>query len=206
VTNDDALAERLRFIGQSRGAANRPDFGRIHTELGYAFRMPQCTAAICLAQLEIIREQVLHRDRMIRLLTNLLAEIPGIIPLPIPEYVDVYSCWMAGFSIDPAQFTCTAAEFAEQVATAGIPGAGQGKYYLMPAACTFLQERAAKQTYPFSMPPASRTYTYSGDSCPNAQAFLEDFIRWSTFCEKYQPADCELAANIVRSVAERNRR
>ncbi|MBX3010060.1 MAG: aminotransferase class V-fold PLP-dependent enzyme [Caldilineaceae bacterium] len=206
VTNDDALAERMRFIGHSRGAVNIPDFGRAHAELGYAYRMPQCTAAICLGQLEIIQEQVIHRDRMIRQLTTLLAAIPGIIPLAIPEYVDVYSCWMAGFQIDPAQFSCTPAEFANQVAAAGIPGAGLGKYYLMPAACTFLQERAAKQLYPFAQPPASRTYTYSGDNCPNAQAFLETFIRWSTFCEKYQPADCELAANLVRTVAERNRR
>ncbi len=206
VTNDDTLAERMRFIGHSRGAANMPNFGRIHAELGYAYRMPQCTAAICLGQLEIIREQVLHRDRMVRLLTDLLAEIPGITPLAIPDTVDVYSCWMTGFSVDPAQFGCSPAEFAEQLVAAGIPGAGQGKYYLMPAACTFLQERAALQTYPFSLPTASRTYTYAGDNCPNAQAFLENFIRWSTFCEKYQPEHCELAADIVRTVADRNRR
>jgi len=205
VTDDDQFAERMRFIGHSRGAQMVPHFGRVHSERGYAYRMPLCTAAISLAQLEIVEEQVAHRDRMIRLLTQLLAEIPGITPLPIPDYMDVYSCWMAGFSIDPAQFRCTAEEFARQVAEGGIPGAGQGKYYLMPAACTFLQRQADSKTYPFSMPPASREYRYSGDNCANAQAFLENFIRWSTFCEKYSESDCELAAEIVRTVAERNR-
>lgn len=206
ITNDDELAERMRFIGHSRGAEMVPHFGRVHSALGYAFRMPQCTAAISLGQLEIIHEIVQQRDQMIRLLYRLLGEIPGITPLAIPDYLDTYSCWMAGFSIDPAQFNCTPEEFAQQVASAGIPGAGQGKYYLMPAALTFLQKRAAAQSYPFSMPPASRTYTYETSSCPNAAAFLENFVRFSSFSEKYQPEHCELAAGIVAEVAKRSRR
>lgn len=205
VTNDDHLAERARFVGQSRGAEMEPHFGRKHTVPGYAYRMTLSTAAITLAQLEIIREQVAHRDRMARLLTKLIAEIPGVTPLPIPDYVNVYSCWMFGLSIDPTAFRCSAEEFAQQLADAGIPGAGQGKYYLMPAACTFLEENARRQVYPYSIPPASRRYHYGGDTCPTAQAFLENFIRWSTFCEKYQPEHCELAAQIVREVADRNR-
>ena len=64
----------------------------------------------------------------------------------------------------------------------------------------------AKKLYPYSMPPASREYTYGGDTCPAAQQFRKTFIRWSTFCEKYDPEHCELAASIVREVADRNRR
>ena len=204
ITDDDKLAERIRFIAHSRGAEMVPHFGRVHVERGYAYRMPQCTAAICLAQLEIVEEQVAQRDRMIRYLGRLLAGVPGIRPLPIPDYVDVYSCWMAGFSIEPEQFRCSAEEFARQVAEEGITGAGLGKYYLMPAACTFLQRQAEGKDYPFSMPPASRKHHYGADNCPNAKAFLENFVRWSTFCEKYTEADCELAAEIVASVARRN--
>jgi dTDP-4-amino-4,6-dideoxygalactose transaminase len=205
VTNDDTLAERVRFIGQSRGGVMKPHYGRLHTEPGYAYRMPLCTAAICLAQLEIIREQVGHRDRMARLLTSLLAEIPGITPHPIPDYANVYSCWMFGFSIDPRAFRCGAEDFASQIAEAGIPGAGQGKYYLMPEALTFLAENAAAKRYPYGQPPASRDYRYSGENCPNAIAFLENYIRWSTFCEKYNEEHCHLAAEIISRVAETNR-
>jgi dTDP-4-amino-4,6-dideoxygalactose transaminase len=168
--------------------------------------MTQSTAAITLAQLEIIREQVAQRDRMAGLLSDLLAEIPGITPLPIPEWVNVYSCWMFGLSLDAGAFACTAEDFAAQLAQAGIPGAGTGTYYLMPAACTFLQENAAARRYPYSTPPASRAYSYSADSCPTAREFLKTFIRWSTFCEKYTEAHCELAADLVRGVADRNRR
>jgi dTDP-4-amino-4,6-dideoxygalactose transaminase len=195
----------MRFIGHSRGAVMVPGFGRTHTVAGYAHRMPGCTAAICLGQLEIIREQVAHRDHMARLLTELISDIPGIIPLPLPDYMNVYSCWMFGLSIDPAQFRCSTAELAQQMDQAGIPGAGTGEYYLMPAALTFLQEKARDGIYPYSMPPASREYSYSAASCPTARDFLKSFIRWATFCEKYQPEHCEIAADIIRSVAERNR-
>ena len=205
ITNDDALAERARFLGHSRGAENRPGFGRMHTAEGTALRMPSCTAAVTLAQLEIIREQVAHVDHMARLLTEHLAVIPGITPLPIPDYVDVYSAWMVGFSIDPAAFRCTTDEFGAQCEAAGIPGIGTARYYLMPAACTFLQEKAAQQVYPYSLPPASYTYTYGSATCPNASAYLDRWLRWTTFCEKYRPEDCVLAAAIVREVADRNR-
>ena len=205
ITDDADLAERVRFVAQSRGARMEPHFGRQHIVPGYAYRMTQCTAAICLAQLEIIRDQVAHIDRMARLLTDLIAEIPGISPLPIPDYMDVYSCWMFSISIDPGSFTCTPEEFAQQLSEAGISGAGQGKYYLMPAACTFLDENARNKVYPYSIPPASREYRYSADTCPNAMDFLENWIRWSAFCERYQPEHCQLAADIIREVAERNR-
>lgn len=205
VTNDDELAERARYIGQSRGAVMKPHYGRLHADAGWAYRMPNCTAAICLAQLEIIRDQVRQRDAMARLLTQLLADIPGITPLPLPEYMTVYSCWMIGLNIDPEQFRCSTESFAEQLAASGIPGAGMGQYYLMPEALTCLHDKAARGVYPYSMPPASRPYDYP-NMCPRAKEFLKTFIRWSTFCEKYQPEHCELAADIVRSVAEANRR
>ena len=206
ATNDDALAERLRFIGQSRGAVQAPGFGRQHSEPGYAHRMALCTAAISLAQLEIIREQVARRDRMIRLLSRLVGEVPGITPLPIPNYMNVCSAWMFSLSIAPEQFCCTADEFADQLLKAGIPGAGTGRYYLMPMALTFLQRNARERRYPYSMPPASREYRYDEQSCPTAWKFVQTWIRWATFCEKYTEEHCELAARIVREVAERNRK
>lgn len=205
ITNDDDLAERMRFVGQSRGSEMEPGFGRKHTVPGYAYRMTQGTAAICLGQLEIIREQVAHRDKMVRLLSRLIGEIPGITTLPIPDCVNVYSCWMFGLSIDPTMFKCDAEEFARRLCEAGIPGAGTGKYYLMPAALPFLEDWAHAKRYPYSMPPASREYRYGPEACPNAWEFLQTFIRWSTFCEKYQPEHCELAAKIVRQIADRNR-
>jgi dTDP-4-amino-4,6-dideoxygalactose transaminase len=205
ITDEDDLAERIRFIGQHRGGEMRTGFGRIHTSHGYAHRMTQSTAAITLAQLENIRPQIAHRDAMARLITGKLRAIPGIKPLQIPDYQTTYSCWMVGFNIDADVFRCDTETFGRQLSEAGIPGIGTGKYYLMPAAVTYLQSRARDHIYPYSMPPASHTYEYSAESCPNAGNFLETFLRWSTFCDKYERSHCDLVAKIVASVAERNR-
>jgi len=205
ITNSDQLAESARYTGHSRAGEMRAGLGRVHTAPGYAYRMPMCTAAITLAQLEIADENVARRDRMIRLLSKKMDEIDGVRALPIPDYQEIYSCWMAGITIDPNQFRCTVDQFAKQLDEAGIPGAGTGRYYLMPAALPFLQSAAKEQTCPFSQPPASRTFSYSADSCPNAKAFLETFIRWSTFNDRYTEQHCELAAQLVREVADRNR-
>ncbi|MCL4218866.1 MAG: hypothetical protein KJ052_17930, partial [Candidatus Hydrogenedentes bacterium] len=108
--------------------------------------------------------------------------------------------------IDANAFSCTTEEFAAQCAEAGIPGAGMGEYYLMPEALTCLQQKVRNKAFPYSMPPASREYDYSAAMCPTASEFLKTFIRWSTFCEKYQPEHCELAAAIVAEVAGKNRK
>jgi perosamine synthetase len=205
ITNNDELSARARHIGQNRAGVMKPHFGRAHDEIGYAYRMPQCTAAICLAQLEIVRDQVVQRDAMARLLYKLFAQIPGITPLRIPESTTVYSCWMIGLNIDLEKIHCSTEFFAQEMEAAGIHGAGMGEYYLMPAALECLHKKVAGGIFPYSIPPASKKYEYSAASCPNAEKFLKTFIRWSTFCEKYTEADCQLAAEIVADVAEKNR-
>src|SRR3989442_15450277 len=113
---------------------------------------------------------------------------------------------MAAVSIDSKQFRVDADEFASQCVKLGLTGAGTGRYYLLPAACLFLEENARTKTYPYSMPPASREYRYGADNCPNAKAFLENWVRWSTICAQWQPEHVEICAEIVRRVAERNRK
>lgn len=206
ITNDEKLHERARHLGQNRAGEMRPHFGRVHPAVGYPYRMAQCTAAITLAQLEIVRPQVVKRDAMARLLYQKLGEIPGVAPLNIPVYVNIFSCWMVGFNIDPAQFTCSTEAFGAALADAGIPGVSFAPYYLMTDAVTYLQDGVKAGKYPFTVPPASRAPTYGKGDCPNGRAFLETFIRWSTFCDKYEPKHCELAANIVRQTAEKYRR
>jgi dTDP-4-amino-4,6-dideoxygalactose transaminase len=206
VTNDDQLAAKLRFHGQCRAERAVEGFGRVHEANSYAIRMSQPAAAIALGQLEVIRPAVCHIDRMIRLLYEMLETIPGIIPLRIPDYTDLYSCWMAGFHIDPQAFRCSAAEFAAGVSKAGIPEATLARYYLLPESCIFLPQAVKASTYPFSIPPASRLLDYRSESYPNANRFLDGFIRWSSFCDKYEARHCEIAADIIRTVAEQNRR
>jgi len=205
ITNDDRLAEAARFMGHARGGELKPGFGRMHTAPGLAMRMPQCTAAVTLAQIEEAPARIAARDRAARRILRGLAEIPGIIPLRVPEHTEIYSCWMLGFCLEPAAFGCPADEFGRQLDQAGLPGAGTARYYLMPAALPFLTKRAARKDWPYDAATASRAHRYDAGATPQAARFLEHFIRWISFCEKYTAADADLAVELVRQVAERNR-
>jgi len=124
--------------------------------------------------------------------------------LPIPDWQEVYSCWMFGFTLEPEQFACDTATFAAQLADV-IPAVGMGAYYLLPEACTFLDEYARTGRFPYSQPPAGRTYHYSAAGTPVAATFLQRFIRWATICEKYTEEHCHIAAEAIRTVADANR-
>jgi dTDP-4-amino-4,6-dideoxygalactose transaminase len=204
VTDDDDLAERMRFLGHSRGAEMRPHFGRIHTEPGFAFRMAQCTAAICLAQLETIRDNVANRDRVMRLLYPRLARIPGILPPAIPDYQEVFSCWMAGFGLDPEIIQCDPETFAREMDQAGIHGTGLASYYLMPEGAAFLNEKARAHLYPYSIPPAGRSYSYGRENCPNAASLLDHFVRW-VISDRYSEQTVDLIVEIVQNLAKKYR-
>lgn len=205
VTNDTALYERARYVAQNRASAMREGFGRVHTDVGYAYRMPQCTAAICLAQLEAAPEWVARRDAMGRLVYRYLREIPGVKPLEIPAHVDVFSCWMLGFSLEEGAFRCAPAEFGAQVQAKGIATASTAEYYLMPEALEILHRKTAQGLFPYSTPPAQRPYVYNADTCPNARDFMKTFIRWVTLSEKWTEDHCALAAAWIAEVAEANR-
>ena len=205
ATDDDELAESLRYLSYGRGSEEIPHFGRAHTAFGHSHEMSRMSAALCLGQLETIRAQVDKIDGTARRITDGLSGIEGITPLPIPDYVTKYSAWMTSFSIDPEAFSCSGEEFANQVLEAGLTGAGQGKYYLMPAAMTFLQEYVDAGKYPFSQPPASRTYHYSSDTCPTAWAFLENWVRSCSISEKWEDEHADMIVDIVSQVADANR-
>lgn len=203
ITDDADLAERCRFIGQSRGGYQVPGFGRKHSEPGLAYRMPACTAATTLAQLEIADGIVAQRDRIIRRITAGLAEIDGITPLAIPADQDVYSCWMLGLRTAPERDESPAA-LGERLAAAGVTGIGAAPYYLLPAALEFLPRQVAEGAWPYQVPPAGRRPDYRPEATPEAAAFVATFLRTSAFCEKWTEAHADwLVATVERVLAER---
>jgi len=80
VTNDKALAERLRLLRNL--AFTTPRFR--HEELGYNFRMTGYQAAMGLAQLRRIEDIVQEKRRIAHRYSALLADIPGL-ALPVEK-------------------------------------------------------------------------------------------------------------------------
>lgn len=76
VTNDDALAERARLL---RGQGMDPNRRYWHPIIGYNYRMMNLPAAIGLAQLEKIDQQLELRTRIARLYRERLQKVTGLI-------------------------------------------------------------------------------------------------------------------------------
>jgi perosamine synthetase len=75
VTDDDALAKRARLL---RGQGMDPNRRYWHAIVGYNYRMMNLPAAIGLAQLEKIDQQIELRMRIARAYNDRLQLMPGI--------------------------------------------------------------------------------------------------------------------------------
>jgi perosamine synthetase len=94
VTNDKALAERLRLLRNL--AFTTPRFR--HEELGYNFRMTGYQAAMGLAQLRRIGHIIQEKRRIAHTYNALLADIPGL-ALPIEKEWAHNVYWMYGIVV-----------------------------------------------------------------------------------------------------------
>lgn len=125
LTDDAELYERcwsLHNVGRVRDGAWYQ-----HEVLGWNFRMSEWTAAVLLAQLERLPDQMLARDAATRYLDEALADVPGITPLAVDPRVTRHA-----HHLYPARYTAAAfggrprEDFLAALAAEGITGASQG--------------------------------------------------------------------------------
>lgn len=89
VTNDDELDELLwsyRNVGRRRGGEWYE-----HVRLGWNLRMTEFQAAVILEQMKRLPEQQARRTENAAYLSSRLVEIPGVVPLRVPDGVTAHS-------------------------------------------------------------------------------------------------------------------
>lgn len=89
VTDDDALDELLwsyRNVGRRRGGEWYE-----HVRLGWNLRMTEFQAAVILEQMRRFPAQQAHRTESAAYLSARLSEIPGVVPLKVPDGVTAHS-------------------------------------------------------------------------------------------------------------------
>ena len=89
LTNDDELDELLwsyRNVGRRRGGEWYE-----HVRLGWNLRMSEFQAAVLLEQMKRMPAQQAHRTEAAAYLSSRLLEIPGAIPLRVPDGVTAHS-------------------------------------------------------------------------------------------------------------------
>ena len=82
TTNDDEIAEKARLI-RDQGKVK----GNLIGAMGYNWRMTEFQAIVGLAQLRMLEEMIAGRRRVARLYDELVADIPILEPLVVPENV-----------------------------------------------------------------------------------------------------------------------
>jgi dTDP-4-amino-4,6-dideoxygalactose transaminase len=202
LTNDDELAERARQFAIGRGATHIKGFGRAHIEPGYNYRYSRLQAAVGIAQLEVLREQIQRRMRRAEQLTRLLSDVPAVTPPMIPPKCShLYWLYHVQFDLDALRIGID--EIAERMSSAGIHGAYPSRYYNMPAALKFLHRspynRFWAQVEMTAVKRAMERYHYCSDMCPNALWHGAHTVRW-VWTDRYSERDVECIAKIIKHI------
>ncbi|MDO8614893.1 MAG: DegT/DnrJ/EryC1/StrS family aminotransferase [Dehalococcoidia bacterium] len=160
ITDDDALAERLRRLrhhgeGPVQGDPSRRPFGApqgersyFHLELGYNYRMTSMQAATGLVQLRRLDEYLQARRRNAAYLSERLGELDAIEPPFVADYA-VHSYYKYICRL-PSGLGLDIADFVRAVAAEGVP---------------------ISRRYPTPLPqqPVFRESGLGGDPCPSAE-------------------------------------
>jgi len=117
TTNDADLARRLRLL-RSHGQSGK----YLHTLLGYNYRMTDVEAAIGRSQLRRLPAMLERRARNARLLTEGLADLPGI-RLPVTAKDGTHAWHQYTLVVDPERAGFDRDELARRLAARGVPSA-----------------------------------------------------------------------------------
>ena len=118
TTNDDALAARARSLADS---GRRPGQGWFHHfELGTNFRISGFQAAVLLAQLERLVDQILLRRENFDALREAL-KTPGVRLQQAPESADPHTLYLLPGRIDEKLFGVGRDEFVRAMLAEGVP-------------------------------------------------------------------------------------
>jgi dTDP-4-amino-4,6-dideoxygalactose transaminase len=174
LTNDEPLADLCRSAtncGRRKGGAWYD-----HDYLGSNLRMTEFQAAILLAQLARLEEQIAQRERSASVLDRRLSELPGIrIVRPEPR-MNRRSYHLYIFRIDENELGIARDRFVEALVAEGVP-ASRGWYHPLYANGVFQKASSSSQPeHPIIAPLSDKGLDYSRVSCPVTEQVCRDAV------------------------------
>ena len=170
-SNDERFGPLLRKFGDKGNNRDKWGFNAFATN----YRMSEPQAAVAAAQLTRLEEIVVKRNRLGNLLTEKIADAPGIIPHEVhPDDRAVY--WFYFFRIRPEAFRCNRSQFTRALMAEGA--SVRGGYIKVP-----LYGEPVFQNHGFfagRWPVKEMGLTdmdFTKHKCPNAESLLADGIR-----------------------------
>ncbi|MCL5005701.1 MAG: DegT/DnrJ/EryC1/StrS family aminotransferase [Acidobacteria bacterium] len=198
VTSRPELADRAGLFADKAWPRDSKDLGGARfLFLAQNYRMSELQGAVALAQLPKVAEVAQRRRQRALLLTEMLANVPGVRPPTVPVNTDP-SYWLYMLHIDEGAAAVSTAQFGEALLAEGVPAWVQ--YIVKPlylaSLITELRTYGNSQ-YPFH--PYGRQ-EYKAGLCPQAERALNHVIaiHWN---ENYSESQVEQIRTAIVKVA-----
>jgi len=196
VTNDEKLAERARLFSDK---AWPREVGRTSLFVAPNYRVTELQAAVAIAQLDKVVEIGERRNKLGRLLTDLIKEIPGIKAQKSHED-SKHTYWFYAFRVPQG----IRDKFVEALRAEGVP-ASEGYTPKPVYLYEVFQEKNTfgSSHFPYGFPPfrpSPETVDYKEGDCPVAEKLLKEMIR-IPLNEFWSKEDVEKCAEAIRKVS-----
>jgi dTDP-4-amino-4,6-dideoxygalactose transaminase len=173
LTNDEDLADLCRSAtncGRRKGAAWYD-----HDYLGSNLRLTEFQAAVLLAQLARLDEQIARRERGAAILDRRLAQLPGIRLIRPEPRMTRRSYHMYIFRIDEAELGVSRDRFVDALNAEGVP-ATRGWYHPLYANGVFQKASTERAEHPIISPLSGKGLDYTRVRCPVAEQVCRDAV------------------------------
>lgn len=201
VTDDDALAERMRLI-RNHAEAVVGDMGvsNISNMVGYNFRLGEIESAIGIEQLKKLDHLVERRRRMADRLTAGIGHLPGL-RTPVVEQGCTHSYYIYPIVLDIQALGVTRDAICKALEAEGVTALARGyqNVHLLP----MYQKKVAygAHGFPWSAEFCKRDVDYRKGICPVAERLHDETFICIEMCVfELSDADVDLIASAFRKV------
>lgn len=201
VTDDDALAERLRLIrNHAEAVVGGKGTDDLSNMIGYNFRLGEIESAIGIAQLRKLPTRIASRQRAAERLTHALTGLPGL-RLPVIRAGSTHVYYLYPLVLDTDTLGVSREVIKRALEAEGVPGlaAGYQNLHLLP----MYQRKIAygSRGFPWTSYICRRDVDYRKGICPVAERLHEaTFLSLALCMFEFDAAEIDLVSEAFHKV------
>ncbi len=203
VTNDDALADRMRLIrNHAEAVVGGMGVSNLTNMVGYNFRLGEIECAIGIEQLKKLSHFVERRQQIASKLNAGLSRLPGI-GVPYVPAESTHAYYIYAITLDVKELEISRAILLQALQAEGIAGLSGGyqNVHLLP----IFQQKIAygSRGFPWTSDICRRDVSYSKGICPVAEKLHEEtYLGYAMCLHDLSDNDVQLIVDAFHKVWE----